>query len=376
MKIGFDAKRLFANTTGLGNYSRSLAENLQLLHPEHEYHLFTPKAKKTNRTELFFSKAFIIHESKALLKAYWRSISVVKDLKKNGIELYHGLSNELPYRLQDQGIKSVVSIHDLIFKVYPETYSLSERIIYDLKFKYACKHSDKIIAISESTKNDIVRFYHIEPSKIEVIYQTCNPIFYKLRSAQENAQTISDYNLPQKYFLYVGSVEQRKNLKLIIEAYSLHKKEIKTPLVIIGRGGKYKEECRSLIQSYGLEASFIWLENLKDNAHLQSVYQMAAALIYPSFYEGFGLPVAEALLSKTPVITADTSSLREAGGPDSIYIDPKNSTALSDAMIRIQSDKDLVTRMVDRGYEYAHRMFAPEPLTEQMMQCYLSVIKD
>lgn len=374
MKIGFDAKRLFNNNTGLGNYSRSLVSNLQQTQPENDYHLFSPETQQTSNTAYFFNtEKFHIHQSKARLKAYWRSFSIVKDLQKTGIELYHGLSNELPHNLQQSGIKSVVTIHDLIFKIYPETYSLSERLIYDRKFRYACEHADKIVAISENTKRDISRLYHIPEGKISVIYQSCNPIFYQMRHAGENEAVKKQYQLPEQYFLCVGSIEARKNLKLIIEAYRLKKGQINIPLVIIGKGGAYKNECKKLIAAYQLEDSFIWHENLADNLHLQSVYQLATALIYPSLYEGFGLPIAEALLSKTPVIAADTSSLREAGGNDSIYINPKSAAALSEAMLRVISDKEFVEKMKENGFLYAQQNFDRNKLTSQMHALYQSM---
>ncbi|MBL7711192.1 MAG: glycosyltransferase family 4 protein [Chitinophagaceae bacterium] len=370
MKIGFDAKRIFNNATGLGNYSRSLVSNLQHFFPEQEYHLFSPEARHSDYAATFLhSGHFHIHQSKTRLKSYWRSFSIVKDLALTGIELYHGLSNELPHNLHREGIKSVVTIHDLIFKLYPGTYTLSERLIYDRKFRYACQHADRIVAISENTKQDIIRLYGTDPAKIEVVYQTCNPLFYRLRPADENEEVLRLLNLPSRFFLYVGSVEERKNLKLIVAAMHQLPQRERLPLVIVGRGGAYKKACKQLIASLGLEQYFIWLE-VQDNLQLQSLYQSAAALIYPSFYEGFGLPVAEALLSKTPVITAATSSLKEAGGPDSFYIDPADAATLAEAMLRIiQQDPSLPERCA-KGYAYAQQTFSPGTLTAQLMQLY------
>jgi glycosyltransferase involved in cell wall biosynthesis len=375
MKIGFDAKRIFNNATGLGNYSRSLVGNLQHFFPEHQYHLFSPEARNTEYAQSFLGSGnFNIHQSKTRLKSYWRSFSIVKDLSRAGIDLYHGLSNELPHNLRREGIKSIVTIHDLIFKIYPETYSLSERLIYERKFRYACQHADKIIAISSNTKDDIIKYYGTDASKIEVVYQTCNPIFYTLRSADENAAVLGSLNLPTRFFLYVGSVEERKNLKLVIAAMQQISGQERIPLVIVGKGGDYKTACKKLIASLGLEQYFIWLE-LKNNLQLQSLYQSAAALIYPSFYEGFGLPVAEALLSKTPVITAATSSLREAGGPDSFYIDPEKSEDLTNAMLCIVRQDHSLPDRCEKGYAYAHRTFAPQTVTAQLMRMYKDTTK-
>lgn len=370
MKIGFDAKRIFNNTTGLGNYSRSLVSNLQHFFPEQEYHLFSPEARHSDYAATFLhSGHFHVHQGKTRLKSYWRSFSIVKDLVRTGIELYHGLSNELPHNLHREGIKSVVTIHDLIFKIYPGTYTLSERLIYDRKFRYACLHADRIVAISENTKQDIIRLYDTDPARIEVIYQTCNPLFYTLRSTEANKEVLHLLNLPPRFFLYVGSVEERKNLKLIIAALQQLPPPERIPLVIVGRGGVYKTACKQLIASLGLEPYFIWLE-VQNNLQLQSLYQSAAALIYPSLYEGFGLPVAEALLSKTPVITAATSSLKEAGGPGSFYIDPHDACNLAETMLRIIQEDPSLPERCEKGYAYAHRTFSPGALTGQLMQLY------
>jgi glycosyltransferase involved in cell wall biosynthesis len=375
MKIGFDAKRLFCNNTGLGNYSRSLVQQLQHFHPEASYHLFTPEARVQANTKVFFDDAaFHIHESKARMKAYWRSFSMVKDLQQTGIDLYHGLSNELPHNIKQTGIKSVVTIHDLIFKTQAQTYSLSERLIYDRKFRYACQQADHIVAISEHTKQDIIRLYNIDPEKISVIYQVCHAQFYQLRSTEELVQVQEQYHLPESFFLYVGSIEARKNLKLIVSAYQLLKPEERIPLVIVGKGGKYKDEVKAMIRAAHLDAYFIWQDNLSNNLHLQCLYQLAKALIYPSFYEGFGLPIAEALLCKTPVIAAQTSSLPEAGGPHSMYIDPNDATSLANAMSTLLQDATRCQNMSTLGYAYAHEQFSAARVGPQMIALYQQLL--
>jgi glycosyltransferase involved in cell wall biosynthesis len=374
MNIGFDAKRLFCNFTGLGNYSRTLVNDLANYYPENAYHLYTPEIRNSAVTASFINNPhFQNHAAGTAFKSLWRSYSVVADLKRDGIDLFHGLSNEIPLKINKSGIKSVVTIHDLIFKIYPKTFSLSEQVIYDLKFKYSCQHADKIVAISESTKNDIVHFYEIDPEKIEVIYQACNPLFYTLRTDEENEQVIQQYQLPKDYLLYVGSVEARKNLKIIIESYEHLSPQLQIPIVVIGRGGKYKQEVEAMIAEKDLNHLVIWLDKLDDNQHVQSIYQCARALIYPSFYEGFGLPVAEALLSKTPVITALTSSLTEAGGHHSIYIDPNNAANLADAIEKVLTDTNTVNNMKESGLIYAHQNFTSIVATKKMMDFYKSI---
>jgi len=374
MKIGFDAKRLFCNVTGLGNYSRTLVENLAKLHPKHSYHLYSSRLKKQAKTASFFKTPYQVFAPKTIFKSLWRSFFIPKQLEKDGIQLYHGLSHELPVGIQQSGIKSVVTIHDLIFKVYPETYSFFDRKIYDWKFQYSCQKADRIIAISEHTKQDIIHYYKIDPNKIEVIYQACQSLYYQLNAADRVAALLQKYQLPERYILSVGTLQERKNFKLLLKAYQYLPKAKQLPIVIVGNGGLYKEEVLTLIQKLHLETLVFWITDLKADETLQALYQKATLLVYPSFYEGFGLPVVEALLSKTPVITANTSALKEAGGPHSLYIAPTDEKALAKAIEQVLDNPKVAQNMSEKGYEYAHKTFHPQQLSQQLMTCYQKVI--
>lgn len=372
MRLGYDAKRLFCNFTGLGNYSRTLLKNLAAYYSDNDYFLYTPKIKQNTETDFFVDNpAYQTYVSSALIKSLWRTYGMVSQLKKDDIELYHGLSHEIPVNIQKSNIKSVVTMHDLIFKVYPHTFPAFDRAMYDSKFKNSCINSDRIIAISQSTKNDIVKFYDINPDKIDVVYQSCAPLYYENEvSVEESQSLLKKLNLPSEYLLYVGSVEERKNLKVIINAYAHLSADFKIPLVVVGRGTKYKEEVLKLIAELGVEKHIIWLNNFASNNDLKTLYQNAQAMIYPSRYEGFGLPVAEALLCKTPAITTNISSLPEAGGPHSLYIDPDNAEELSVAIERVTSDTELRGRMIENGYKYAMDNFTSKVATDRTVQSY------
>ncbi|MBC8147160.1 MAG: glycosyltransferase family 4 protein [Bacteroidetes bacterium] len=377
MRIGFDAKRLYCNFTGLGNYSRTLLKNLGEFYPDNEYFLYTPKIKISPETKFFLeSSDYQTHLCTSFFKSFWRSYSIVDQLKKDKIELYHGLSHELPVNIHKSKIKSIVTIHDLIFKQYPQNYPAFDRKVYDLKFKNSCIHADRIIAISNSTKNDIIKFYNINPDKIDVVHQSCNPIYFEETESDESAAVLQQYNIPDEYLLYVGSVEKRKNLKALIEAYQKLPSDVKVPLVIVGKGKKYKEEIKELIKVSGIGKLIIWIDNLQSNHHLQSVYQNSLALIYPSFYEGFGLPVIEALLSKTPVITSNVSSLPEAAGPNSFCIDPNNSEEIADAIKQVLSNYELRENMKIEGYKYAMENFAAQIVTKKMIESYKQTLQN
>lgn len=378
MKIGYDAKRLFCNFTGLGNYSRTLVKNLRNFYPIHHYNLYTPRIVNTHVTDEFFDEVkYKVRLSTAFIKSVWRSYTMVKQLKKDGIELYHGLSHELPFRIQNSGIKSVVTIHDLIFKVYPSTYSYFDRKIDNIKFKNACLNADKVLAISENTKRDIVRFYGVNPDKIAVAYQSIDSLYFDDSSSEMENKVFEENSIPSDYFLSVGSVQERKNLKLIVEAYKLLRQRgggFDVPLVVVGKGKKYKEEVLQLIKDAKLEKFVIWLDKLDDSLALKALYQKAKALIYPSLYEGFGLPVAEALLCKTPVITSGVSSLPEAGGPNSIYIDPRSPEDLAGAISKVLEGGEMVEVMKEKGHEYALQKFSAEKVSERVMSVYESLL--
>src|SRR5262245_14266308 len=222
MNIGFDAKRAYHNGTGLGHYSRTLIRSLAEYFPQHQYYLFNPKP-----SDLFHLNGKNIHEMlpsgllHKTLSSVWRSKWITNDLEKLGIDIYHGLSNEIPLDIHKTQIKSVVTIHDLIFERFPAQYSKIDAQIYKKKFRYACDHADKVIAISQQTKRDIIEFYKTPEEKISICYQSCNPAFGRQVPEQEKKLIKEKYSLPDEYFLYVGSIIERKNLLNICKAIYL-----------------------------------------------------------------------------------------------------------------------------------------------------------
>jgi glycosyltransferase involved in cell wall biosynthesis len=382
MNIGFDAKRAFHNQTGLGHYSRNLLHSLSQYYPEHQYYLFNPKP--ANRFRLQDNNLFEILPQVILNKLFpsaWRSSWVKKDLQKLKIDLYHGLSHEIPIGINKTGIKSVVTIHDLIHERYPEQYSFVDVRIYRKKFRYACTHADKVIAISEQTKKDIIEFYQIPESKIKVCYQSCNPDFADRVSEEEKLKVKEGYNLPDEFFLYVGSIIERKNLLNICKAVFLLRNELNIPLVVIGDGGKYKQQVKDYIKQNGLENRIVFLSessSAKSSQTFQSakdfpaIYQSAIAMIYPSFFEGFGIPVLEALWSKLPVITSNTSCLPEAGGEGAYYVNPASAEEIAAGMKKIYTDKQFAATMTEKGWQHAQK-FTPQKHAESVMNVYKSV---
>ncbi|HUR30925.1 MAG TPA: glycosyltransferase family 1 protein, partial [Saprospiraceae bacterium] len=319
MRIGFDSKRLFTNFTGLGNYSRALVSNYHQAFPEDELFLFTPTIKHDPRTQSFLDQAeFNIIQPRN--KVLWRTLNIVEDIHRSNAEIYHGLSHELPIGISKLDIGKVVTIHDLIFKYYPADNTWIDNQMYDWKWKHACLAADKIIAISEQTKNDILHFYNILPEKIVVIYQPSDKLFSQPVRPEEIESAKSRYKLPPVFNLYVGSIISRKNLMVIIKAMALIPPQERLPLVIIGNGKNYKKKVLEEAARIHVDHLLVWLGSpaFKD---FPAIYKSAQMMIYPSLHEGFGLPVIEAFQIGIPVITSNQSSLKEAGGDAALLID-------------------------------------------------------
>ncbi len=372
MRIGFDGKRAFHNATGLGNYSRDLLKILATHFSDNEYFVYNTKPKKIDRLSSFKNIIEKLPESNFWKKfsSIWRQGPIVKQLKKDNLDVYHGLSGEIPRGIQKTGISTVVTIHDLIFVRYPKLYSFFDRKIHFNKFKYAAEKADKVIAISEQTKNDIVDFLKIDASKIEVIYQGCHSVFKEQISDDFKTRVKEKFKLPENFILNVGTIEERKNLLSILKAI----KSLNTDLVVVGRKTEYYQRIESYLKENNLSNRVHFLEGvaLKE---LASIYQMADIFVYPSIFEGFGIPIIEALYSKTPVITTKGGVFPEAGGPNSCYVNPNNTEEFSEAIEEILKDKSLHNEMVEKGYTFVQK-FNDDVIANNIMKLYRSIIDE
>jgi glycosyltransferase involved in cell wall biosynthesis len=371
MKIGYDAKRAFYNNTGLGNYSRWLIKGIASFHPSSTLYLYTPKAKANPRLNFIGDHPNIhtVTPKSKWFTSWWRSCGIVKDLKRDGIELYHGLSHELPSGIGQTGIKSVVTVHDLIFMRYPKQFGPVNYRIYLAKIKHACRVADSIIAISQKTKDDLVELLSIDPKKIEVVYQGCDPSFAIEQTVAQKSAVKEKYNLPDNFILSVGTIEERKNLLLTVKAL---KKVDDIKLVVVGKKTKYTEQVKAYLTANNLNHRVIFLKDVTF-AELPAVYQLASVFVYPSRYEGFGIPVLEALNSGIPVIAATGSCLEEAGGPDSLYVNPDDDAGLAEKLNTVLNDDGLRQTMITKGRAYAAN-FIDDKLSRQLMRLYQNIL--
>ena len=370
MIIGFEAKRVFQNNSGLGNYSRNTVNMLVKYFQGNKYKLFAPKitdlyTPDSSSVEVVLPPPFW----RRYLGSYWRINKVAQLLKSNHIDLFHGFSQILPFGIENTGIPSVVTIHDLIFLRYPGYYKWIDRKIYYFFTLSSCRRATKIIAISNQTKSDLIRFFGIHPDKIEVLYQSCDSRYFEKVDLVLKSSVRQKFNLPERFILCVGTIEKRKNQLAILEAAVNEK--LTTTIVILGKATEYINELQQFIQEAGVRKQVIFLHHTT-TVELQAIYQMAEVMIYPSFFEGFGLPVLEAQASGCPVITSGISSLPEAGGEGALYIDPKNRSEIGHALKNVLSNNTLKQDLIKRGAANAER-FGEKIVAERLMKFYNSL---
>lgn len=356
--IGYDAKRITHNATGLGNYGRTLVNALSpLLCNKAEMLLFTPSKGRDQLRKQVIDQTnlqFVYPQTSgfALPRSLWRTFGVAREAQKRGVSIFHGLSGELPKGLRQRGIRSVVTIHDLIFLRHPEYYKPIDVALYKWKFRLACHEADRIIAISECTKRDIIELGGYPEERIDVVYQSCDARFSQPVDNETKQRVRHNYDLPARFILNVGTIERRKNIGLMVEAMPQMPPDVH--LIIIGRATDYAQEVMQKAQKLGV-AERVRLLHGVDNESLLAIYRMAEVFVYPSRYEGFGIPIIEAAQADVPIVAAKGSCLEEAGGPDCFYVDPDNAGEMAAAVFQLLSDEETKRAHVARTRDFVRR---------------------
>ncbi len=383
--IGFDAKRIVRNGTGLGSYGRTLVNDLAVAGAGNlSLRLYAPDAGRDELRTQIAESAYVTScypqrnrffpLNSSLFTSLWRSRGIVNDLLRDGVQLYHGLSGELPQGLRKAGIRSVVTIHDLIFLRHPEYYHWLDTKIYAWKFRKTIQEADHIIAISECTKRDIIELGGVSEDKITVIYQSFASRFKETSAkrlstngAQEGARCEGQ---GARYILSVGTIEERKNTLLAVKALQHLPEELS--LVLVGRPTKYAETIRQYAAKHGLAKRVKLLHGVSDE-ELPRLYAGAEAFVYPSRYEGFGIPIIEAIAMGLPVVACTGSCLEEAGGPDSLYVDADDAEGLAAAMQQVLRGAAGREERITRSREYIRR-FEGNDVARQVIDVYRKLL--
>lgn len=373
MNIGFEAKRFFTNHTGLGNYSRFIVDALSTYNENDNFLLYTPRSTphKDSRDILSRSNVKVVTPSAAFqmfkARSLWRTWGISQHPTMEALDVFHGLSHELPIGLPAH-VKKIVTVHDLIFIRYPEFYNQIDIWIYKSKLLHACRNADKIIAVSKQTASDLTEFLHVDPKKIEVVYQGCHSNFKTKLSSQEIASVKTKYQLPSEYILNVGTVEARKNILVLVKALAQIPEGLRLPLVVIGKHTTYYQTVVEEATKLGVIKDIKFLNNVPF-IDFPAIYQGAKVFVYPSLFEGFGIPLIEAIESGVPVITSKGSCFIEAAGPSAKYINPLDPAELKETLMAVLSDSALQSQMVLEGTEYIKK-FTPQVISSNLIKAY------
>jgi glycosyltransferase involved in cell wall biosynthesis len=347
VKIGLDAKRAFHNKRGLGNYSRNLISGLK----ENMYSKDFLYCFGTHpNTELFPNEIFsenIILTQPAFpwnkFKSLWRTFAITSEIDRLGLDIYHGLSHELPFAIEKVKAKKIVTIHDITFFKHPQFYRFIDRQIYMQKWRYSCAVADKIIAIGKQTKRDLIDLFMVDPEKIVVVEQAIDDRFFNSYPKHEGSD----------YLLYLGGLDKHKNIKNLIEAYKLLTREIDIDLKIISPGGRDLKYVQSQISQF--PANKIQLLTNVSNEELPNYLVNARLTVFPSFYEGFGLPVIENYACKTPVVMSELQVFKDVAGELGRYFDPEdieNMTKVIKSSLVLKDDEDYMKSCFELSRKY------------------------
>lgn len=339
MIIGVDAAVLGVTDdrlkTGVFQFVLNLLVNLSRTDKENKYLLYSfdpiPKniLKKLgpNWTNLVLQP-----------KKGWLNLRLSIEFMKNKPDIFLGMGQALPFY---HPAKNILFVYDLAFEINPKHYPKSSQRLSN-QTKFAAKKSDRIIAISSATKNDLVRLYNIDPGKINVIYPGVNEKFKQLLNVDKR-------KIP--YFLFVGSYKPSKNIPAIVKAFGLFLKEIKKPFELILAGSDYRmdNEILEIIQKLKLD-KLVKLKGFVSEKDLIQLYKNAAAFVSPSFYEGFGIPHLEAMASGVPVITSNRGSILEVTGDAAIIVEPDDIESIKNPMVTLATDDKIRSKLRKTGY--------------------------
>lgn len=361
VKIGVNAAMLIAAKTGIGHYVASLLEALSEVDTENEYYLYAPRPFNVPNLK----ESFKVRVIPARHTLWWSQKMLPQALVEDKIELFWGGNYSLP--LWPEHIKKVVTIHDFVYFRYPKTLPFRINIHLRTAMPLYLRKAHHVLADSHNTAEDLQQIYGFPEHRITVAHLAARPEFFQETEEKRVEEVLSRYNLSRGYMLFVGTVEPRKGVDTILKALAAYKKKTgsRVQLVIVGQTGWKVKEIPGLVQQLSLQESVRFLDYV-ETAELPQLYKGASLFVYPSLYEGFGLPVLEAMASGVPVITSNTSSLPEVAGEAAIYVDPGDVQGLCTQMEKVLQDKVLQRRLSNMGQtqasDFSWRMTAEKTL--------------
>ncbi len=355
--------------TGIGRYAYNLVHCLAKIDRDNEYFLYTPRPlfdfKRVDpsvRSRNFHVKRDIFGRGQA---------ATLRD-----VDIYHA---PCPEPMMLKGPRIIVSIHDLVYKAYPQGHTASTIEMTDREISGIVERADKIVCSSHNTLEDMKKYFTVDPEKLCVIHLGMNLDEFRPLKAEEYApaqKIIAQKGVSGEYLLFVGTREPRKNVKGILKAFALLKERNKFggKLVIIGMKGWMSEDFAQLAADLKIKDEVIF-PGFVTNQELRFFYGLSRALIFPSFYEGFGFPIVEAFCCGTPVVTSKTSSCGELAGEAALTVDPGDIEDIAAQMERVAHDEALRVTLKEKGLERAEK-FSYERTARETLELYRKVYQN
>ncbi|MBC8253340.1 MAG: glycosyltransferase family 4 protein [Ardenticatenia bacterium] len=368
MRIGIDARLVYYSRAGIGQYILRLVEAMARVDTSGDEFVLLQSRK--DRTQIVsdhnFSRMSLWTPSHHRLE----QLSLGFEVGRLHLDLLHSPDFIPPFR---RNCRSVITVHDLAFLLYPH-FLTNESARYYGQIDQAVRCTDHIIAVSESTRQDTIKLLGVPEKKITVIYEAANPIYRQIEPREARRLVVDTYGLDGDYILFVSTIEPRKNLPALLQAYRKLRDDYKSDvkLVLAGRRGWLSEEVYEVVEALNLAEHVRFLGRVP-SGHLVYLYNAARMLVHPSFYEGFGLPPLEAMNCGTPTIVSNVSALPEVVGDASILVDPHDIDGLTVAMWRVLTDADLRASLVAKGLTHA-RMFSLERAAQETLAAYRRVV--
>lgn len=374
MKIGIDIRTILPTRSGVGNYVLHLVENLLRVDPESAY-LFISRNENLTHIENLEKRVdplvtIFSHENHPL-GDLWEHFILPRQLKKSGVEIFHGPASLIPFRKENYRV--VVTIHDLVAFLFPDTIPLKYGAYMRYLLRYAVRRADKIISVSSHTRDDLIRILKVPPEKIVVIHEAPTPLFQALDRKWAREQLKTRYGLEKKFLYHLGNIEPRKNLIVLLQAFVQVCRQIDNEYVLVlsGQPGWLTGKLQRFLAGYPFKERILFTGYVPPE-DLPLFMNGAEMFVFPSLYEGFGLPVLEAMACGTPVISSNRSSIPEIVGPAAQLVDPEDPTALAEMILFLIRHPEERERMSAQGLEQAGR-FTWEQAARKTLAVYQSV---
>ena len=347
--IGVNARYLQRDITGIERYILEVLQNLATVDKENTYTLFfgshghLPKLPDAANHHKYITH---MNTRSRLMRVLWEQFILGTEVARKKIDVFHGTSFVLPFI---KSCKYVITIYDLAFMASPDSFTLANRLYFKLFLAPSIKLADKIIAISQATKKDIIKYFHVPADKVEVIHCALSPKIHKETNNEKLQEVKKKYSLPDKFIMFTGLISPRKNLDRSIKAFAKVRHQIPHKFVIVGKKGWLYEPVFKLVEKLGIQKDVIFTGYIPDD-DLCALYTLADIFMFPSLYEGFGLPILEAMACGCPVITSNISSMPEVAGDAALLVNPYSVNDIAKAIERIYCDKNLRKQFVNKGY--------------------------